>query len=188
MTSPEKKQTNESDSLMASEKYVPFLKKNGRYIYVKHSSKCPVFNGREFDNAGVFNEDFAVVGINGKSGFINREGDVAIPFIYDSASDFSEGLAGVEIDDRYGFINKKGDVIVPILYDNVSDCYDGYVQVELDRLFGINDSNGKEIYPPISMEVVIFFEDMAHISDTAGYNHGFIDITGKVVIPFSAAL
>jgi hypothetical protein len=24
---------------------------------------------------------------------------------------------------------------------------------------------------------------MAHISDTAGYNHGFIDITGKVVIP-----
>jgi hypothetical protein len=35
MTSPEKKQTNESDSLMASEKYVPFLKKNGRYILCK---------------------------------------------------------------------------------------------------------------------------------------------------------
>ena len=181
MTSTEKTRQM-IDSLVASEQYVQFLK-NDRYIYVEHLSMCPVFNGREFDNTVVFNEGFAVVDNNGKSGFINREGDVAIPLIYDGASDFSEGLANVEIEDCYGFINKQGDIIVPIIYDNVGDCYDGYVQVELNQLFGIIDSDGKEIYPPISMEVVIFFEDMAHISDAAGYNHGFIDITGKIVIP-----
>ena len=167
---------------ISPKKYVPFLRENGKYSYVEYSSLSPVFDEIEFDAADLFSEGYAVVTINGKSGFINEYGDLVIPPFYDSASGFSEGLAMVEQEGLFGFVNVKGEIIVPIRYDNANDFYNGTTEVESGNLYGIVDKNGKEIFPPSSGEVVIFSEGLAHISDEWGYNHGFIDIQGKIVI------
>ena len=118
-----------------SAKYIPFLKKNGLEIYVDVVSMNPVLCEVEFESAGLFENDFAVVKKDGKYGFIDHEGNMVIPNIYDGASDFSEGLALVEIDGSCGFINTQGKIVVPIQYDNAGDFYESYAQVELDNLW-----------------------------------------------------
>ena len=67
--------------LIAHFQIVPFLKKNGKYIYVDFSTLNPVFKKGEYDDAEIFNEESAIVKIHGKSGFINKEGDIVIPRI-----------------------------------------------------------------------------------------------------------
>ena len=43
-----------------------------------------------------------------KWGYMNREGQLVVDYIYDEAADFSEGVAWVANDDFQGFIDKSG--------------------------------------------------------------------------------
>ena len=52
---------------------------------------------------------------DGKFGFINKKGRIAVSLKYDDTMDFGEGLASVKKDGKYGFINKKGKVVVPFI-------------------------------------------------------------------------
>ncbi len=66
-----------------------------------------------------FKEGYA--DINDKNfqiGFINRNGEIAIPLQFDVASPFSEGLAFAVKDGKFGFIDKNGNFIFTV---------DGYV-------------------------------------------------------------
>ena len=74
---------------------------------------------REYENgttvlqiAESISEGLARVEMNGKWGYIDREGNVVIPFKYDGAEDFSEGLAEVLLKNKYSFIDKKGKEII----------------------------------------------------------------------------
>lgn len=67
---------------------------------------------KDYDYVGPFFEGLAQVKQNNKYGFINKQGQVAIPLIYDIASSFFEGLAVVEQNGKYGFINKQGQVLL----------------------------------------------------------------------------
>ncbi len=56
-------------------------------------------------------------------GYLNKQGQVAIPFIYDDAEPFSEGMAAVAKYDelhqlKWGFVDKKGKLIIPLIYSN----------------------------------------------------------------------
>ncbi|MCL2812669.1 MAG: WG repeat-containing protein [Clostridia bacterium] len=106
-------------------------------------------------------------------GYIDRDGNVAIPFMYDHAAPFSEGLAYVSKggalefrdaaeDGKYGFIDKTGEVIVPLVYDcdywgwGIIDeefFYDGFATVSKrgtapwDMKYGMIDQTGKVVVP-----------------------------------------
>ena len=60
-----------------------------------------------------FKENLIMVTVNGKRGYINRQGKLAFPQLFDSSSNFSEGLAAVQIGDRFGFINRSGKIVLP---------------------------------------------------------------------------
>ena len=60
-----------------------------------------------------FKEDLIIVTVNGKRGYINRQGKLAFFQLFDRASDFSEGLAAVQIGDRFGFIDRTGEMVLP---------------------------------------------------------------------------
>lgn len=80
---------------------------------------CPV--AKVFDDNGVYTGAY-------KWGYINKEGDVVIDFLYDNAFGFSEGLGAVAIQrenkekpgaskvTEYGFIDKTGKVVIPFKY------------------------------------------------------------------------
>ena len=63
----------------------------------------------KYEYAGGFSDGLALVKLDGKWGFIDKEGHVVIPFEYDDAEDFSEGLAHVEKDGEWFYINQKGE-------------------------------------------------------------------------------
>ena len=54
-----------------------------------------------------FNEGYAALKINSKYGYINKKGEITIPFIYESATPFSLGIANVTI--------KRGDETVNLI-------------------------------------------------------------------------
>jgi len=50
--------------------------------------------------ADSYSEGLASVGIGKKEGYINKQGEEVIPFIYDYAGSFSEELARVKINEK----------------------------------------------------------------------------------------
>jgi tetratricopeptide (TPR) repeat protein len=88
-----------------------------------------------------------------KFGFINKKGEMVIPYKYDYAYSFSEGLAAVQNkDSKYGFINPKGEVIIPFVYDEYRlvggsrmSFLNGKVLVKKRRKFFYINKKGEKI-------------------------------------------
>ena len=47
-----------------------------------------------------------------KWGYIDKTGQIIIPFKFDGAHDFSEGLAAVNIEEKTGYIDKTGKFVI----------------------------------------------------------------------------
>ena len=87
----------------------------------------------QYRRAWVFSEGLAAVQKNGMIGFINRKGDVVIPFRYPyhgnplSSFVFENGHCIVaDTTGKCGVINRKGEWIIHPNYDNI-DAYEEYV-------------------------------------------------------------
>lgn len=87
----------------------------------------------QYRRAWVFSEGLAAVQKNGMIGFINRKGEVAIPFKYPyhgnplSSFVFDNGHCIVaDTTGKCGVINRKGEWIIQPKYDNI-DAYEEYV-------------------------------------------------------------
>jgi hypothetical protein len=91
-----------------------FIDKTGRWVIP--AVYDPPFRINFEDSAcGQFHEGLACVGKNGNYGYVDKEGNVAIPLRYGAALDFSEGLAVVQFDDEHGgFIDYSGKVVILI--------------------------------------------------------------------------
>lgn len=96
-------------------------KGSGRYIHI--DKKGNPFN-EKYNIEGSFFDGFAVVELNGKRGFIDAKGEIAISLKYDRAWRFSEGFAVVELNGKQGFINDTGKEVVPPKYDYVDEVSD----------------------------------------------------------------
>jgi len=66
---------------------------------------------KKYDWIGNFAEGLARVQLDGKWGYIDREGKEVIQIKYDGAGDFFEGRARVVLNGKYSFINKEGKEI-----------------------------------------------------------------------------
>ena len=87
----------------------------------------------QYRRAWVFSEGLAAVQKNGMIGFINRKGEVVIPFMYPyhgnplSSFVFENGHCIVaDTTGKCGVINRKGEWIIQPKYDNI-DAYEEYV-------------------------------------------------------------
>lgn len=102
-----------------------------------------------------FSEGLAAVGFRGKKGFIDREGNTAIPFRYNDAGNFHDGLAAVRKDWRWGYIDHEGKVVIPFQYDDAFEFDGGVAPVKKDGKWSVIDKTGnikftteyKTIYP-----------------------------------------
>lgn len=122
------------------------------YAAIKKDNKLGVINKKgeiialpiyypsnNFDNGGyscyaVMSEDRMLLRkeIDGiiKSGYIDKNGKVIIPFIYDAFADnFSDGLALVKKNGKCGFIDKDGNVVIPFIYDGATSFSNGLASV-----------------------------------------------------------
>ncbi len=93
-------------------------------------------------------------------GYMNRNGELAIPYRYWSALPFSEGRAAVSEDDEtWGFIDKAGNYITPPQYEDVWSFRDGLAAVKLGGRWGFIDRDGAMVIEPSFQAVSRGFQD-----------------------------
>ncbi|ECR3642583.1 WG repeat-containing protein, partial [Campylobacter coli] len=66
-----------------------------------------------------FWEGLAGVKLNGKWGFIDKNGEFAIKPNFDDAWYFREGLAKVGLNGKYGLIDKSGKIVIEPIFDDI---------------------------------------------------------------------
>lgn len=165
---------------------IVFQEINGqKYIEVLQNGKVGILN-QNFEfivPCGTYDQMWMPRGINllevkknGKYGFIDTSGKIAIPIIYDNVSLIGDsGLIAVKKGDKFGFINDKNQVILPIEYDYVNQFSNGVALVVKDGKCGYIDTKGKLVVPLIydfngQQTKVIGLTDAYLIDDTYGKN------------------
>lgn len=97
---------------------------------------------------------------NQRKGAINViTGDIVIPVEYDDLGHYSEGLFTAERDGKYGYIDNKNNVVIPFQYDTAYEFSEGLAMV------------AKSYTRP------------GYLAN--GMHYGFVDKTGRVVIPIT---
>ena len=144
-------------------------------------------------------EGLLAVQKEGKWGFLDIKGDIAVPFIYDWAENFIEGLAVVgtrknpragNIGTKCGMVDKTGKEVVPAEYGKIINSGDLMLASKyfpdgdggMIQKFGYLDRTGEEVIPLIYEHGSYFEYGLAGVCKEGKW--GVIDETGDVVIEF----
>ena len=162
---------------------------NNKYVLFDYSGN--ILKTFDYDNISGFKYGLASIYKNGKSGFINKNGEVVIPCIYDNYQpEFNEGLSILYREGFYYIVNIKGEKVSQLKCDCLFKFSNGLARFEnikkklwfTENRYGYIDSNGQEIVQPIYEEADDFKHGFA-VTKLKG-KWGVTDITGKVVFPF----
>lgn len=110
------------------------VEKNGKSGFVNYLGEeipCKYENARDY-----FSQGLAAVVLNKKVGFVDKKGDVKIPFKFDYTeykfnfysshfAVFSEGLAAMMKGGKWGYIDKNGNTVIPFVYDWADRFHNG---------------------------------------------------------------
>lgn len=131
-----------------------------------------------------------------KWGFIDKTGKWVIPPQFDYAEDFSEGLAAVELNKKIGYVDVAGIMVIPPQFKKTESMsfHEGLAAVEVEGEYGkwgwgigYIDRKGTYVIPLRSDYAFAgeFHEGLAYIGDdfSTGEYYGFVDHSGKMVIP-----
>ncbi len=176
---------------------------NGLYGY-KDSMANKTVIPMQFNDANDFSEGLAAVSrkVNGVElyGFINKYGEVKIPFICRYVEDFINGYAIVangtcENDScLYGAINRIGYPVLPMIYDEVFPFSEKRCLLRKDSLYGFVDNNFNLVIPFKYSDAFSFSNGFAAVGNDSGWK--FIDKNGYALtsryyvklLPFSEGL
>jgi len=104
---------------------------NGDYIYLFSNGS---FITEAYEDAHPFsNEGYAAVKKNGKWGFIDRNGDEIIAYIYDDALSFGQHLAAVKTGEFWGYINIYGHPVIDSVFIEAKSFSDGSAPVLTEK-------------------------------------------------------
>lgn len=136
-----------------------------------------------YDDADLFSDGLAKVKKDGKTFFINYQGDIAIhiPNNIEVMSEFKEGFVVVKKNSKIGFMDKIGQIIIDFQYDNASDFREGLAVVVMNNKSGFIDKTGKLVIPFNYDETTKFFNGIASVR--IGNQWGAINNQGELIIP-----
>ncbi len=109
-----------------------------------------------------FSNGLAKITVDGKAGFINNKGEVAIQPKLKDAGQFSENLAPFEDKNgKWGYINTNGEVTIKPEFDWAISFHEGLGLIQVGKLWGYIDKNGKIVIEPKFEEASSFSEGTA---------------------------
>lgn len=86
---------------------------NGEYVYIDKTGNIVLKCGVTGDfHDGLVRNYKEVDRMKYKYGYLDKQGNVAIDYIYDSAYDFVDGLAPVQKDGKWYYIDTKGNIVI----------------------------------------------------------------------------
>lgn len=141
-----------------------------------------------FEDIGLFSYGRATVKINNEICFINKSGKVIINthYPYGSGAQFHDGIAMVWSSDSSKYLDTNGRIIISFSEMGNNDFSEGLAQIKLKNKTFFIDKHGKtKIIPQIpSLTYFSFSDGLAQVVIAGGdHKSGFIDTTGKIVIP-----
>ena len=147
----------------------------------------------QYRKAWVFSEGLAaVMNESGKIGFINKDNEVVLPFVYDCRREypidyvFRNGLC-VMTDERgaCGVIDKEGNWVMEPQYDCIWNLYfDKYRIVKEAEKYGMIDENMKLVFP-VEYDAIEFAEsERDGVLLTKDYVTQHVAFDGTVMDPF----
>lgn len=95
-----------------------------------------------------------------KWGYIDLNGNQAIPFQYDSCDSYVGDYAKVQLEGKWGIIDKNGKTIVQPEYKNIVPTESGYF-IFLNNTWGIMDKTGKILCNEKFLTLTSIFENRA---------------------------
>ena len=127
-------------------------------------------NPREWYDIYPYKEGLArVVDFNSKYGFIDENGNVAIPCEWKYAENFHEGLAYVaNADGDHGYIDKSGKETVPCRWKKITHFNNGFAKAENYGGWGLIDKKGNEIIPCQWKEIISYDDQSVEVEDENG--------------------
>ena len=121
------------------------------------------------------------VRLDGKYGFINKDGEEIISCKYEYAGAFSDGLARVKSAEDWGFVNENGEEIISCKYEDAGAFSDGLARVKSAEGWGFVNKNGEEIISCKYEDADDFFDGLARVQSKEGW--GFVNKEGEEIIP-----
>ena len=122
---------------------------------------------------------------NGKYGYLDWNGQIAIPPIYSVAFDYHRDLARAAFNKKTGLLDTLGQYVMkPKLYDLVFDFNEhglAHAYEQNDGLLGLINRQGKEVVGMKYKIIEPFKNAYAKVLGLEGY--GLIDTNGNEVIP-----
>ena len=128
-------------------------------------------------------DDYGIVMLADKYGYINQEGKEVIPLVFESATFFEDNFATVRLDGKWGVIDRNGNRLVDFKYNYLGTFNNGTVIAKKRKKWGTIDHTGKTILP-FKYKYLTHF----NVSDIAlakkGKKWGVINSKGDVIAPF----
>lgn len=141
-----------------------------------------------YNEARPFSGGLASVRSGDSYGFIDTEGNLAIPFQYEWAGGFVGDLGGVGKEGKYGFINKKGETVVNFVFDIPSlDVPPYYPRHKLQAvkkgcMRGLLNERGEWVAEPKYERLYCGEEPLIGLQKDGKV--GFVNLSGDIVIDF----
>lgn len=139
-----------------------------------NTSKC----GEVFDEQG-----YALVSLNEKYGFLDRNSNWIIQPIFDKCEIFDENdLSIVRINNKVGCIDRKGNWVFQPIFDDCENINKSdFFTAQLNGKEGIIDKSGNWVIQPI-YDTCYGFDDKGYTLVELNEKRGFIDINGNWII------
>lgn len=155
-------------SVFAQVRY-PFKDEKGLYGFKDEKGKVkikPQFEQIDGFQAGYdqgWMNKYRGVKLNGKWGYINREGDVMIPYQYEMVS----GMI-VTVNGKKGLIDLSGKQILPAEYTTLVESYPLFIASTDDRKYGFIDSSNNVVIPMVYDSCRKFDNEIIIVKDKEG--------------------
>jgi hypothetical protein len=124
--------------------------------------------------------------MEGKWGYIDKQGKLVLKADFAGGSRFSEGLAAVQMvkAGRVGFIDETGKVVIPIQFDLADPFSEGYSAVWINHKWGFIDRTGR-LAIPATFDAALHFTDGAAVVGTnfpSGMAYFYINKNGEPLL------
>ncbi|TYP68891.1 WG repeat-containing protein [Paenibacillus methanolicus] len=133
----------------------------------------------DFRLFGNLNNDRALIKQKMNFGYLDNQGEVAIPIEYDMANKFSNELGVVFKGGKWGAIDKFGETVVPFRYNFLSNFNDDVAFFGLKKI-GLLNKNGTVLVKPLYEEYKNYSEGYAPVKLNGKW--GYIDNEGRIHI------
>lgn len=153
----------------------------GRHVLVDRDGA--IILAPEVESLSTPAEGLALAIKDRKVGYLNRFGELAVPFRYELPSgDFSEGRAAVRLENRYGYIDERGAMVIDPRFETAGQFSSGLARViEAGRTrYSYINKLGETVVPPKYTGADDFHEGLAAVQFNGKW--GYIDRQGDWVI------